>query len=395
MIDNASTDNCGKICDEYAKIDSRVKVFHKQTNHGSGGARNIGLDMAKGDFINYLDSDDYVDPDYLENLLEPFKNDLNEEIDVVLGGLTNQKAGYKPYPKQIEDNIETMKRYLIDANVGTFWNKLYRRSVLKGFRHREEYISNGDVVEQWEIFAYHARKWYYNDSANYHYTPRNDSLFRNWTYAKGLQQNRMKSFYEIFKDCSNTFNRYKEVFDLMQFFIFHHYWNSMRKVISNKDEFEKYFRNTYEQMNSIIVSFIETFKNNFVREQFLEMFSKGFDATYKYYDDRFNKLLKAKAEGNKIYIFGGAGHAYNTKILLSQRNISIDAFLLSPGYNPDPDFYIYCDGINERKEDIVVLHTDEIERNENNIIILGIGIFAAEKVVPKLLADNCEELIIL
>lgn len=67
LIDDGSPDNSGKICDEYAAKDSRIRVFHKE-NGGASSARNLGLDYAKGEWIAFSDSDDYVSPAYLEDM---------------------------------------------------------------------------------------------------------------------------------------------------------------------------------------------------------------------------------------------------------------------------------------------------------------------------------------
>ena len=64
LIDDGSPDNSGAICDKYAKNDSRIKVFHKK-NGGVSSARNYGLDLAQGEFILFLDSDDYLSQDAL------------------------------------------------------------------------------------------------------------------------------------------------------------------------------------------------------------------------------------------------------------------------------------------------------------------------------------------
>ena len=65
LIDDGSTDNCGAICDEYAKQDIRVRVFH-QENRGVSSARNVGLDNALGEYITFVDSDDYIVNNALE-----------------------------------------------------------------------------------------------------------------------------------------------------------------------------------------------------------------------------------------------------------------------------------------------------------------------------------------
>ena len=68
LVDDGSTDKSGKICDEYADKDSRIRVFHKK-NGGVSSARNVGIDNANGEYICFIDSDDYVNEDYLESLI--------------------------------------------------------------------------------------------------------------------------------------------------------------------------------------------------------------------------------------------------------------------------------------------------------------------------------------
>lgn len=69
LIDDGSTDKCGNICDEYARIDPRIRVFHTQ-NKGLSAARNLGLREAKGDYIGFVDSDDWIEPNMFEVLLQ-------------------------------------------------------------------------------------------------------------------------------------------------------------------------------------------------------------------------------------------------------------------------------------------------------------------------------------
>ena len=68
IIDDGSTDGSGRICDEYAEKDSRIKVFHTE-NRGLSCARNLGLAEAKGEWIGFVDSDDWIEPDMYEVLI--------------------------------------------------------------------------------------------------------------------------------------------------------------------------------------------------------------------------------------------------------------------------------------------------------------------------------------
>lgn len=80
LVDDGSPDNCGKICDEYAARDSRIEVIH-QENGGVSAARNAGLRLATGDYIGWVDSDDWIEPDMYEYLLE---NALKYQADIVV-----------------------------------------------------------------------------------------------------------------------------------------------------------------------------------------------------------------------------------------------------------------------------------------------------------------------
>ena len=79
LIDDGSTDRSGEICDEYAQKDARIRVFHKE-NGGVSSARNVGLDNATGEWIAFVDSDDWVGEKYLES----FSGHL--DADLVIGG---------------------------------------------------------------------------------------------------------------------------------------------------------------------------------------------------------------------------------------------------------------------------------------------------------------------
>ena len=72
LVDDGSPDRCGEICDQWANKDNRIRVIHKQ-NGGLADARNAGIDVATGDYISFVDSDDYVDEDFLEGLYSALK----------------------------------------------------------------------------------------------------------------------------------------------------------------------------------------------------------------------------------------------------------------------------------------------------------------------------------
>ncbi len=81
LVDDGSSDKSGEICDEYSKKDSRIKVIHKK-NGGLSDARNVALDIAKGDYIGFIDSDDYIEKDMFQ-ILYNLAEEYNAEISSI------------------------------------------------------------------------------------------------------------------------------------------------------------------------------------------------------------------------------------------------------------------------------------------------------------------------
>lgn len=127
LIDDGSPDNCGAICDEYAAKDSRVRVFHKE-NGGVSSARNLGLENAKGEWIAFVDSDDWIEYNYLDRLIRV------EHADLVIGGVRRCSSSklIKFEEKQyvgpsLVTFINSNKGYRINPP----WGNLLRHSIIK------------------------------------------------------------------------------------------------------------------------------------------------------------------------------------------------------------------------------------------------------------------------
>lgn len=93
LINDGSKDNSGKICDEYAAKDPRIRVFHKE-NGGASSARNLGLDNAKGEWLTFVDSDDYIFENYLQNYI----CQISENVDIICQGMEFDKLFSEKHP---------------------------------------------------------------------------------------------------------------------------------------------------------------------------------------------------------------------------------------------------------------------------------------------------------
>lgn len=137
LVDDGSPDNCGKICDEYAKKDHRIEVIHK-SNGGLSDARNKGLEIAKGEYIGFVDSDDYIESDMYEvlyNLLKQYNSDVSicNFYTVSQGkiAIKNVDNGIKEY-----NRIEILKEILLDNNIQSYaWNKLYKKELFDEIKY--------------------------------------------------------------------------------------------------------------------------------------------------------------------------------------------------------------------------------------------------------------------
>lgn len=123
LVDDGSPDNSGRICEEYAQKDMRIRVLHKP-NGGVSSARNLGLDRARGEWVTFIDSDDLISPTFLEGLYRPIAK--GENVDFVQGGNTNFEGG-KPTTinYSFQDFVGTEKKVVLNDMVGLTVSKLF------------------------------------------------------------------------------------------------------------------------------------------------------------------------------------------------------------------------------------------------------------------------------
>ena len=154
LVNDGSTDGSGAICDTYLPKDARVKVIHKE-NGGLSSARNAGMDAAKGEYISFIDSDDWIEADSYEHLLglmEKYQVKLvcggNWDVD----GATGEKTlGICPQKEEYVTGEEFVgKMFLWDGCDSSVCDKVFHRSLLENFRFPEGQVSE-DVAITYKI----------------------------------------------------------------------------------------------------------------------------------------------------------------------------------------------------------------------------------------------------
>ncbi|SDN05472.1 glycosyltransferase family 2 protein [Bacillus sp. OK048] len=171
FVNDGSPDNCGPMCDKYANEDNRVKVVHKN-NEGLGFARNSGLDVASGDYVAFVDSDDFVAADYIEKLYDAItRNDADTAICGIVRYFNNEKQIAKSicerekiyFDEEIIDNVllnmissepSGKVESIIPVSV---WHELYSMKLINDnnirFHSEREFISE-DAVFQIDYFKH-------------------------------------------------------------------------------------------------------------------------------------------------------------------------------------------------------------------------------------------------
>lgn len=181
LVDDGSPDNCPIICDEYAMIDNRIKVVHKE-NGGLSDARNAGMNVATGKYISFVDSDDWIEPNMLEVLC---KKAYENDFDIVSGGvmmvwnddtpskmLTNLNGDVDFYNTE-----EALENFINSRNIiQTVWNKLYKYSVIKDIPFPSGKI-NEDEYWSWQVVA-NSDKIASLECPLYNYLQRNGSIMQ-------------------------------------------------------------------------------------------------------------------------------------------------------------------------------------------------------------------------
>lgn len=209
LVDDGSTDGSGNICDSFGELDNRIKVIHKK-NSGLGLSRNAGLDLASGDYIYFIDSDDFISEDIIQKLMSEIST---YQLDTIIGGyIRTNEEGKELYSKKYNSVIyrdNEVKTKLLPKLIGSspykkdsirmsVWNVMFSKKVVKEnnvkFVSERKYISE-DII--WDMDYYNkAKKVKLVNYDGYYYRVRSNSLTKQFNYEKRILQIRDLYLYE-------------------------------------------------------------------------------------------------------------------------------------------------------------------------------------------------------
>lgn len=186
LVDDGSPDGCGAICDEYAEKDCRIRVIHK-TNGGLSSARNAGIDIAQGDYLGFVDSDDWIEPDMYEELL---RNAATCSADIAVCGRVEEYSGKSTIcvwkDTILLDRAGAMEALLKDPVMQSYaWNKLWKRELFSAVRFPEG-RDYEDIAVVHKVYE-QVNAVVCLPKAKYHYLQRQDSIVRNTSLHKRVE----------------------------------------------------------------------------------------------------------------------------------------------------------------------------------------------------------------
>lgn len=223
LVDDGAKDNSGKICDKYEKEDNRIKVIHKM-NGGLSDARNAGINIAKGKYIAFIDSDDFIDNEMIQIL---YKNLIETDSDISICGVNViqdekiQKENNKENKLEIVSKEQAYKNLYNNKALETVvaWNKLYKITLFDEIRYPKGKINEDAFIIHKLINK--TNRIVYTSNKMYYYIKRKDSIMGRKFNIKRLdeleafekrmeffKQNKMQELYEktMYRYCAS--NRY-------------------------------------------------------------------------------------------------------------------------------------------------------------------------------------------
>lgn len=211
LVDDGSTDASGSICDKYAASDSRIRVFHKE-NTGVSDTRNFALDKARGTYLQFIDSDDWITPDASKLFLRAARE---SDCDLVIADFYRVVGKRLSHKGDIEEEgVLTREAYAshmmanpADFYYGVLWNKLYRREIVEKYRLRmdkeiswcEDFMFNLEYI-------LHAKTFYALQVPVYYYVKTEGSLV-----SQGMSFSKTIKMKLLMFDYYNKF--YKHILD--------------------------------------------------------------------------------------------------------------------------------------------------------------------------------------
>lgn len=217
LVDDGSTDSSSLIADSYQEKEQRIQVIHKK-NGGLSDARNAGLKVAKGEFICFIDSDDYIENNYIQELYQTM---LEQEADIAICGYQSvYEDGTKKEnrtEKKIMTNQEALQLLFTKAQTEEVvtWNKLYKTALF--LEHNIQFPVGKLHEDNFTTYQllYYANKIAYTDQILYNYRQRSTSIVGTYNHKRLVILDVIKEIEMFFQDKPMNLSKEIEIYELL------------------------------------------------------------------------------------------------------------------------------------------------------------------------------------
>ena len=233
LLDDGSSDSSGIICDSFAANDKRFSVVHLE-NGGVSRARNEGIKRAKGEYLGFVDSDDWIDPEMFESL---YRDAKNYNADISICGVYEDRP-----PKKIIEMTSVQAKICMFSNDGFRGysvNKLGRRELFENVRFDEGIRCYEDLIFFYRLFS-NCSKVVWNGKPLYHYFRHEGTLSTDYRFNK-----EKKKGINVLKQCMDNESD-KSVVTAMRHYFFDYYLETAINYVSRRDIQEEGFHEAVE-----------------------------------------------------------------------------------------------------------------------------------------------------
>ena len=287
-----SKDNTLAICEKYAEDDKRIKIIDKQ-NEGVSKARNDGIKKATGKYIMFIDSDDYIDKDYIEVM---HKNIEEKKADLVVSNYTRDKNGLKEKVdydfKSKDDNItfpKVLNEYISGFYFNSIWKTIVKKSIIDDNKIQfDSTMKFGeDAVFSLKVYK-NSNKTILIKNYGYHYVDNETSVTNTKTINKRIQ-NAIDNF-KLYDHIAKYIKLTKEEQLLLNDRILECYINALDTILSCKNTTDKSYIQIIKDLNKLYIEYFESYNNKNSK-------------LYKTYQNRISLLKKGKISKYIIYTY--------------------------------------------------------------------------------------------
>ena len=326
LVDDGSTDESGKICDDYASRHTNVVCIHKK-NSGVSDSRFEGLRVSKGKYISFVDSDDWLDDDYFSSYVKIMEESF--DIDVCVSGMvreypdgSQEKIGRHAAPRIMDSNQATLEMCSHDIFRWELCGKVYRKILFNGISYNPAAHSYEDLEWNWQIFR-KINKLYHDDDKFYHYRFNNNSTT---TGTNNIENNSDLALEYVY---NNMWTENKSVKKII-------HKEYARSITAKIREMFFYGQGNYKDKICELQEKLRCLKSDtnldFPMYDTIKLYLSEYDSCKKHIDlfwVSIRNTLEVAKQHRNIYVYGAGLVAKYVSEIARKTNIQIKAFVIS------------------------------------------------------------------